>query len=204
MRSGRGVHSAKQAMIALLLTGALGGIGYVAAQDGDDAEEQPAEEGEITARRRAELTPAEQLAEAARVDERGAQLSRRVASMLDEARRENDVIRVTCLDDKLTQINAHRRTLAARVESLQDASNVGDEGRRNHEFTVITVLAQNLTELERAANECIGQDLFETGTTRITTTIDPTTPDDDPSVIVQAEEPAVPFIPPPPSEPEGP
>ncbi|MDQ3030803.1 MAG: hypothetical protein M3Y87_00135 [Myxococcota bacterium] len=197
MRSGR------SAIAALLLTGALGGIGYVAAQEAETAEELPAE-GEITARRRADLTPAEQLAESQRIDERGALLSRRVAAMLDEARRENDVIRVTCLDDKLTQINAHRRTLAARVESLQDASNVGDEGRRNHEFTVITVLAQNLTELERAANECIGQDIFETGTTRVTTTIDPNTPDDDPSVIVEAEYPEVPFIPPPPSEPEGP
>lgn len=213
-RGGMGVR--KSALSALLITASLVGIGYgarnyVAAQDGavdpvedDGSSEDGAASGEISARRRAELSPAEQLAEAQRIDERGTQLSRRVTAMLDEARRENDVIRVTCLDDKLTQINAHRRTLSSRVESLQQAAQVADEGRRNHEFTVISVLSQNLTELERAANECIGQDLFETGNTRVTTTIDPQTPDDDPSVLAQPSEPDVPFIPPPPSEPEGP
>lgn len=185
----------KSTLLALLVTGALGGIGYVAAQPGDGADTQ--ETGEITARRRADLTPAEQIAEAQRTQTRGEQLSRRVASMLDEARRENDVIKVTCLDDKLTQINAHRRTLSDRVESLQEASQVGDEGRRNHEFTVITVLGQNLTELERAANECVGQDLYETGTTRVTTTIDPSTPDEDPTLIPEVPGADVPFIPPP-------
>jgi hypothetical protein len=203
----------KSAVAAILITASLGGIGYgarnyVAAQDGADepgAEEgQQPSTGEISARRRAELTPEEQISEAQRIEERGTQLSRRVTSMLDEARRENDVIRVTCLDDKLTQVNAHRRTLASRVESLREATQVADEGRRNHEFTVISVLSQNLTELERGANECIGQDLFETGNTRVTTTIDPQTPDDDPSVLAQPSGPDVPFIPPPPSEPEGP
>ena len=188
----------RSALIALLMTGAVGAIGYVAAQDGgDDGGDVGDATGEIAARRRADLTPAEQLAEAQRTTERGDQLSRRVAAMLDEARRENDVIRVTCLDDKLTQINAHRRTLAARAESLTEASQVGDEGRRNHEFTVISVLAQNLTELERAANECIGQDIFETGTTRVTTTIDPNTPEEDPTLVPEIPEPEAPFIPPP-------
>ena len=185
--------------IALLLTGGVGfaGLGLAFAQtDGDDASSEE-QTGEVSAQRRADLTPAEQLAEGQRTLERGSALSRRVAGMLDEARRENDVIRVTCLDDKLTQINAHLRSTTSRVESLQEASQLGDEGRRNHEFTVITVLGQNLTELDRAANECIGQDLYETGTTRVTTTIDPNVPDEDPGVIPTPPQVDVPFIPPP-------
>ena len=186
--------------IALLLTGGVGfaGLGLAFAQtDGDDDASSEGQTGEISAQRRADLTPAEQLAEGQRTLERGTALSRRVAGMLDEARRENDVIRVTCLDDKLTQINAHLRSTTGRVESLQEASQLGDEGRRNHEFTVITVLGQNLTELDRAANECIGQDLYETGTTRVTTTIDPNVPDEDPGVIPTPPMIDVPFIPPP-------
>lgn len=191
--------------IALLLTLGVGvaglglvGLGMALAQtDGEDETPSGETAGEVSARRRADLTPAEQLAEAQRTQERGSTLSRRVAGMLDEARRENDVIRVTCLDDKLTQINAHLRTLSSRLESLQEASQLGDEGRRDHEFTVITVLGQNLTELDRAANECVGQDLYETGATRVTTTIDPSVPDEDPSVIVPPAEIPVPYIPPP-------
>lgn len=189
----------RSALLALLVTGALGGIGFVAAQDATDDTTEAAgdDEGEIAARRRADLSPAEQIAEAQRTQERATALSRRVASMLDEARREGDVIRVTCLDDKLTQINAHRRTLSSRVESLQTATQVGDEGRRNHEFTVISVLDTNLTELDRAASECIGQDLYETGSTRVTTLIDPATPDEDPGYVPEVPGVDVPFIPPP-------
>jgi hypothetical protein len=170
-----------------LLTLVLGSLGIIRFAVAQQAGAQPTDDEEAvvegTARRRADLTPTEQLAEAQRIQERGQQLSRRVTGMLDEARRENDVMRVTCLDDKLTQINAHLRTLGSRVNALREAVQLGDEGRRNHEYTIIAVLAQNLSELERAANECIGQDLFETGTIQVTTTIDPTVSDVDPSDI---------------------
>lgn len=193
----------RRALIALLVGVALGamGFGIAIAQDAasDDAEEQTGavgEEGELPVRRRAQLGPEEQLAEAQRIEERGTQISRRVLSMLDEARRERDIIRVTCLNDKLTQINAHRRTLENRLESLQEAIDTGDGERRNHEFTVITVIGQHFRTLEQEAGSCIGQDIFETGTTRVVTDIDPSTPEED-LVINEPEGPSTPYIPPP-------
>ncbi|HJL16250.1 MAG TPA: hypothetical protein RMH99_11375 [Sandaracinaceae bacterium LLY-WYZ-13_1] len=192
----------RRALIALLIGVALGamGFGIAIAQDAaEDAEEQTSEAGddeELPVRRRAQLSPEEQLAEATRIEERGTQISRRVLAMLDEARRERDIIRVTCLNDKLTQINAHRRTLESRAENLEDAINTGDESRRNHEFTVITVIGQHFRTLEQEASSCIGQDIFETGTTRVVTDIDPSTPDED-LIIDEPPGPVVPFIPPP-------
>lgn len=187
--------------LGVTLAGALAvaSIGLAAAQETTATDENDANGEDVgaTARRRADLTPAEQVAEAQRIRERADSLSRRVAAMLDESRREADVIRMNCLNDKLTQINAHRGTLGNRVEALQESVQLGDEGRRNHEFTVVTVLSQNLNELERAANECIGQDLYETGATRVTTTIDPNAPDDDPANVIPVPDVDVPFIPPP-------
>jgi len=198
MESPMHVSSARLGMALAGIFGAAAGAalvgGYAAAQDDTDTE---AATSEVSARRRSDLTPAEQVEEAQGIQRNGEALSRRLTSLLDEARRENDVIRVTCIDDKLTQVNAHNRTLGDRVESLQQAVQLGDEGRRNHEFTVISVLAQNLTELDRAAGECIGQDQFNTGTTRVTTTIDPTVPEEDPSAIAAPPSSPVPFIPPP-------
>lgn len=189
----------RRALIALFAALALGaaGFGLAIAQD----EEQQAggsgdDEGEVPVRRRAQLTPAEQVAEAGRIEERGTQISRRVLNMLDEARRERDIIRVTCLNDKLTQINAHRRTLDQRRGNLQEAVNVGDESRRNHEFTVITVLGQHFRTLEQEANACIGQDIYETGATRVVVEIDPATPEEN-LVVQDPGQPEVPFIPPP-------
>lgn len=191
----------RRALIALFAAMALGvaGFGLAIAQDAEDeAQEAGAsgEEGEIPVRRRAQLTPAEQSAEAHSIEERGTQISRRVMAMLDEARRERDIIRVTCLNDKLTQINAHRRTLEQRLENLQEAVDTGDESRRNHEFTVITVLGQHFRTLEQEANACIGQDIFETGTTRVVTDIDPSTPEEN-LIIQDPGLPEIPFIPPP-------
>lgn len=174
---------------ALVLLGATG-MGLAIAQD----DREPAD---VPVRQQAQLTTEEQGAEAERIETRGTQISRRVMSMLDEARRERDIIRVTCLNDKLTQINAHLRTLQSRRQNLQEAVQTGDDGRRNHEFTVITVLGQHFTTLEQEANQCIGQDIFETGTTQVVTTIDPSTPDEDPSTLPQPPGPGVPFVPPP-------
>lgn len=174
---------------------ALVGGSFAVAQESTDDEEDTTEDASTGVRRRSDLTPEEQLAEAERIQHSAEGLSQRVMGMLDEARREGDIVRVTCLDDKLTQINAHVRTMGDRVESLQEATTTADPDRRNHEFTVITVLGQNFTQLERDANECIGQSLFETGTTRVVTEIDPSTPDEDPSAVPVIPVYTTPYVP---------
>jgi hypothetical protein len=188
----------RRAFIAFSFAVLLGATGFGLAIAQDAANEAPPEEttGELPVTRRAQLSSAEQVAEAEATETRGTNISRRVLTMLDEARRERDIIRVTCLNDKLTQINAHLRTLQSRRENLQDAVNTGDESRRNHEFTVITVLGQHFRTLEQEANACVGQDIYETGTTRVVVDIDPSTPEED-LVIRDPGPPEIPFIPPP-------
>ncbi len=106
----------------------------------DPAADGGEEEAQMQVRRAADMTPADQIAEGQRLLSNGQSLSLRVQGMLDQSRREGDVLRVTCLDDKLTQVNAHVRTLGDRVEALQEAVRLADEARRNHEYTVIVVL----------------------------------------------------------------
>ncbi|MCB9591657.1 MAG: hypothetical protein H6719_02890 [Sandaracinaceae bacterium] len=167
------------------------GFGLAIAQDAsDDAG------GEVPVRRRANVLPQERLDEASTIVQRGDSISRRVLAQLDEARRERDIIRVTCLNDKLTQINAHRRSASDRFERLNDADQIGDRERAQHEYTVITVLGQQFRVLEAEANGCIGQDIFETGTTRIVTDIDPATPDEG-LEIQEPPDPEIPSVPPP-------
>lgn len=161
----------------------------------DPAADGGEEEAQMQVRRAADMTPADQIAEGQRLLSNGQSLSLRVQGMLDQSRREGDVLRVTCLDDKLTQVNAHVRTLGDRVEALQEAVRLADEARRNHEYTVIVVLGQHLVVLDRAASECIGQDIYEIGTTRVVTTIDPNNPNIDPSQFAGVTVEGVPFIP---------
>jgi hypothetical protein len=114
-------------------------------------------------------SPAEQVTTADAIVTRGTGLSQRVTQMLDDARRDADVIRVTCLNDKLTQINANLRTAQSRYASLQ---RIVDAEQRKHELTVLSVLGQKLQVLDQESNQCVGQDLYETGPTKITTEID--------------------------------
>lgn len=191
----------KRVLHSLVLTAFLASASYGLAV-AQDEEEGPAGSEEdaaasVDARQRANLTPEDQLEEARRIIVRGEDLSRRVQAMLDEARQERDIIRVTCVNDKLTQVNANLRTAQQRVEQFQDAVQAQDSSRRNHEFTVILVLGQKFMVLDREAAQCIGQDIFETGATRVLTEIDPGTPDDDPTLIIVIEDPPAPFIPPP-------
>jgi len=183
----------RRASVALLVGLALGAMGFGLAIAQDAGNEAG---GEVPVRRQANVLPQERLDEASNIVQRGEQISRRVLSMLDEARRERDIIRVTCLNDKLTQINAHRRSANDRFERLVEADQIADRDRAQHEYTVLTVLGQQFRVLEGEANGCIGQDIYETGTTRIVTDIDPSTPDEG-LAIPEPDGPAVPTIPPP-------
>ncbi|MGF1466073.1 MAG: hypothetical protein ACFCGT_08055 [Sandaracinaceae bacterium] len=158
-------------------------VGFGLAQDdvqGEFDDDEPV--GELPVQRRAQLTPQEQLREAAEIAQRGESVSRQLLQQLDEARRQNDIILVTCLNDKLTQVNTHRRTLESRTSSLEEAANLGDESRRNHEFTVITVLGQHFATLQAEANSCLGIDEYAVGVTALDVTVDPATPDIDPTL----------------------
>jgi hypothetical protein len=117
--------------------------------------------------------------------------------MLEEARREGDIIRVTCLNDALTQLNTSLRMATRRSEDLRNSADSGDDSRRNHEFSVIAVIGQRFSTLDRAANQCVGQDLFETGATQISTTIDPLTPEEDLATDPAPLEVPQPIVPPP-------
>ena len=176
---------------------ATSGLGFDGAQNDDEVAEEAPAEGEVDVRRRANLGPQEQLQEARAIQQRGTDLSRRVSAMLDEARQERDIIRVTCVNDKLTQVNANLRTVEQRIDNLEDAVEADDSSRRNHEFTVITVLGQKFVVLDREAAQCIGQDIFETGATRVITEIDPDTPTEDPRTLPDIPPGVIPFVPPP-------
>lgn len=184
----------RRALTALLVGLALGamGFGLAIAQDA----EGDSSGGEVPVRRSANVLPQERLDEASEIVRRGEQISRRVLAQLDEARRERDIIRVTCLNDKLTQINAQRRTAGDRLDRLVESDQIGDRERAQHEYTVLTVLGQRFRVLEGEANACIGQDIYETGTTRIVTDIDPETPQEG-LEIANPPPPTVPTIPPP-------
>jgi len=163
---------------------------------------QDVAQSEVKAETKAALTPDQQVAQADAIQRSAAALAVRLAKMLDEARTDKDIMRANCVNRKLTEVNASARTVDQRATALKDARNGGDASRSNHEFTVLTVLAQKLNMLQNEANQCLGQSLYEPGASQVVTTIAPNTPVVDPTELTPTPTaPPVFTVPPPPASP---
>jgi hypothetical protein len=171
------------------------GLTYVAAQEAEARSaagegDAPGDEGLPLA-----TTPEAQLAQAEAIHVTGEGIRAQVQGMLDEARREGDALRITCLEDKLAQIGAHLASVADRSVALDAAITGADEEARAHQYTALRVLSQTLRWLARDAAQCVGQDAFDIPEAAL----DSEQPEDaeDPTVLPETPAPAVPFIPPP-------
>lgn len=145
------------------------------------------------------LTPAMQMEIAGRIRERGYNLSRRIGGMVDESKKEADIIRVNCLDGSLAQINANVRTVDQRYNSLKNAIAAGDSSRGNHEFNVISIVGQKFDNLEVDSGQCLGKDVYESKGSQVTVTIDyRTIPIENSNNVAPPPPPApLPIVPPP-------
>ena len=97
----------------------------------------------------------------------------RVRHLLDEARRAKDVVKTTCLSDKLAQLEVAVKSARERSAALKQAIARGDTDVRNHEFTVMNVLRQRGEQLDAEANQCIGEEIGFPGETRSSFKVDP-------------------------------
>jgi hypothetical protein len=145
--------------------------GSTAAGSGPSAGQ--ATDGQVGFQRKTSLTPQEQLVESHKHLSRMEGAAGGVRKMLEEARRQRDVVKTLCLNDKLSQIDVAVRSARDRRGQLQAAVNRNDAELSNHEFTILTVLRQRSEQLVAEANQCIGEESAFVGDTRTTVQIDP-------------------------------
>ncbi len=150
-------------------------------------------DAQVGFQRKTTLSPQEQLTESAKHIGRMEAAATGVRKQLEEARRQRDVVKTLCLNDKLSQIDVAIRSARDRRQQLQSAVTRNDTELSNHEFTILTVLRQRSEQLVAEANQCIGEEAAFVGDTRVTTTVDPAIPPDetpyppvtDPGTVVQ-------------------
>ncbi len=163
--------------------GAVGVQGAGGVQVQTTTQPPGAPRGEIGVQARPALTAPEQIAEADSIVRRAGQLAERLSKMLDESRREKDIMRANCINRKLTEVNANTRNVEQRARALKDAATVGDDARRSHEYTVLTVLSQKLNALDQEATQCLGQSVYEPGASQVITTVPNNVTAFDPSTV---------------------
>jgi hypothetical protein len=136
-------------------------------------------DGQVGFQRKTVLTPQEQLLESQKHLARMEGAASGVRKQLEEARRQRDVVKTLCLNDKLSQIDVAIRSARDRRTQLQTAVNRNDAELSNHEFTILTVLRQRTEQLVAEANQCIGEESAFIGDTKTSMQIDPRIPPDD-------------------------
>ena len=156
---------------------AVGGIGVAIAQP--DAGEPAVPE--LAARGDVGLSLQQMQAEAGQYVPEMQRAARTVRDQLREARKQRDVVKVLCLNDKLNQMDVASRSAADRVEMLKSAVQTNDSDGARHEFTVLSVLRDQVRTLQSEANQCIGEEAGFIGNSEVTVEIDPSIPDEDPS-----------------------
>ena len=148
-------------------------------------------DAQVGFQRKTQLSPQEQLGESQKHIGRMESAASVVRKMLEEARKQRDVVKTLCLNDKLSQIDVATRSARDRRDQLQAAVNRNDAELANHQFTILTVLRQRVEQVVAEANQCIGEEGAFEGETRTFVTIDPAiAPDEtpypptDPSLII--------------------
>lgn len=156
----------------------IGILAYVASAGAQPAAPPPAggaagADAQVGFQRKTQLTPQEQTVEAQKHLGRMEQAGAGVRKMLEEARKQRDVVKTLCLNDKLSQVDVAIRSGRERKAQLQAAVTRNDTELANHEFTILTVLRQRVEQLVAEANQCIGEEAAFVGDTRTTVQIDP-------------------------------
>lgn len=122
-----------------------------------------------------------------------------VIDLLKSAREEKDVIKINCVNEKLTTIKGLIRIAEQADITLQEATAKGERDTGTHEFHKIGISHQKVRVLKQEAEQCVGELAFAVGKTTVQVEVDKDmVPADDPT---DGEIPETPVIRPPAASP---
>jgi hypothetical protein len=174
-------------LLALLLFGA--GSGDAFGQDRGGAppaspDAQPAVDlapPRASAQAATDLPPEEMLNRAKQFVAGIEQSSGSISRQLQAARKERDVVRVLCLNDKLNQVDVALGSARDRLGSLRTAAARADADGSRHEYTVLEVLNDRVRVLVNESNQCVGEETGFIGEAEVSVSVDPNLPNADTS-----------------------
>lgn len=85
-----------------------------------------------------------------------------VLAKLEEARNTKDVVKLNCVNEKLTQIKGLLRISEQSDVGLQEAVAKRESTQAEHEFTKVNIARSKVEQLRAEAEQCIGQLAFRT------------------------------------------
>ena len=147
---------------ALATIGAAGGLAY--AQGGDKVEKSGRVEAASEQQTQIDVNipDPEKVKRSADAIVKMRQALKDVIAKLEEARNTKDVVKLNCVNEKLTQIKGLLRISELADVQLQEAVAKKESETATHEYTKVAIARTKVNQLRAEAEDCIGQLAFRT------------------------------------------
>ena len=154
--------------LSILATLAVGSVLYAQDADKQSTEEEEPTVDPVTSEKVAEMTAKEMTTS----------VNALLATMRDKnlpgvlevqrlARRQKDVIKLNCVNDKYLQLKQLMNIAEESATELAQAVSQENEKERYHQYSKITVVSEKARSLEEEARECVGDELIYLGPTDV-------------------------------------
>lgn len=112
----------------------------------------------------------------------------RGTDLLAEARGNNDIIQLNCVNEKLTQLKGLLKLSENASLAMYEAIAAGSQDEINHQYTKVAVAHQKSASLKAEAEQCVGELSVYSGQTEVQVEIDDS---------ITSNDPTLPILPPP-------
>ncbi len=148
--------------LAVLFVGAT-----VVAQPADTSGAK--EEAELGFAKSSQLTLPEQERQIGNYNRKMKKVQGTVAGKSQVAKKDKDIIKLNCVNDKKTKIDANVKVGADVGKAFKTPQVRNNVSQRNFQFSKITIAHQNTVVLGSEADACIGEDVAYVGATTVDT-----------------------------------
>jgi hypothetical protein len=145
-------------------------------------------------RRGSQLTVQEELTQSEAYLAKMKETIDRANRLAEQARKEKDIIKLNCVNDKLMQMRGNMNLAEQTRDALRLAASRNDVAARNHEFAKLTITYQKVVVLGQEAEACVGEEISYVGATKVETEVDKNIPSEDPT---ETPPPPLPLVRPP-------
>ncbi len=152
------MHTRQLIALALLIGGVA--IAQGAAQPEDKGTATPPAQSEKT--EGSNLSDPEKIRRSAEAVGKMRGALKTVLVKLEEARNSKDVVKLNCVNEKLTQIKGLLRISEQSDIALQESVAKKESATAEHEYTKVSIAVVKVNQLSAEAEECIGQLAFRT------------------------------------------
>lgn len=127
----------------------------------------------------ASIPPAEKLQWAREEIPRMEKRRDQIVHVLGLARAQRDVVKVLCINDKLSQTVVALTSARDHLTLLEGALDRDDNAEITHQATILRELSRRSQALSAESSQCVGEEAAFVGGTTVATIVDPDLPDED-------------------------